>query len=286
MYIYANGCSMTYGSELHDDAITKVCDNDEYRWYYAWPSRLGERLDAAGVYNDGVPSGSNDRIVRTTVGFAARWLGSGLPASCLMVIIGWSHAARREFYVNGEFRQVLPTHDYRLRGLNRINAAYRRYGVAEEEQQWRFAVQVISLSAFLGKHGIRHFFFHAVNRTPVPAALASTGADSPLTDARFIDPDSSMIDYLGREADTIRGQHPSEAGHLAWAARLARAVDIEEVPRISIADITRAGFPVLGGSSVTTRLDRKKTDSTRIRQWRATRRSNRAVGTADRFIYP
>ena len=40
MYLYANGCSMTYGSELHDDPATQVCTDHEYRWRYSWPGRL------------------------------------------------------------------------------------------------------------------------------------------------------------------------------------------------------------------------------------------------------
>src|SRR5580658_8310376 len=114
LYLYSNGCSMTYGSELHDDAISRICSNDTYRWRYAWPNRLGEMIGATGVYNDGVPSGSNDRILRTTVEFVSTWLGKGLPPSALIVIIGWSQPRRREFYVDGDFRQILPSHGYRI----------------------------------------------------------------------------------------------------------------------------------------------------------------------------
>jgi len=238
------------------------------------------------VYNDGVPSGSNDRIVRTTMKFIASWLKCDLPRSGLLVVIGWTHPSRREWYVDGAFRQTLPTHGYSLRGLNRIVSAYRRYGVSRDDQQWRFATQVLGLGGFLSTHDIAYRFFHAIEATAVPAVLSVPAVCAPLRSPNFVCPDSSMVQYLKTVPGSTRVQHPSEAGHLAWARFLSQATPAQTISTTSIPDIIAAGLPLLGGSRVTMRLDRKSSDHSRIRQWRAARQARSERFATDQFIYP
>ncbi|MGW7574936.1 DUF6071 family protein [Streptomyces sp. NPDC054765] len=128
---------MTYGSELADDPATGVCRDHEYRWRYSWPGQLHALLDADGTYNDALPSGSNDRIVRTSIDFVARWLKEGLPPRALLVAVGWTHPARREFHVTGEYRQVVPHHAYDIRALDRLVSAYRKTAVCADEAEQR-----------------------------------------------------------------------------------------------------------------------------------------------------
>ncbi|MFI0898179.1 DUF6071 family protein [Streptomyces sp. NPDC020983] len=292
MYLYANGCSLTYGSELHDDPRTKVCDNDRYRWTHAWPNRLAELAGAVGVHNDGVPSGSNDRIVRTTIEFLARWQRAGLPAGALMVVIGWSHPARREFYVADGYRQILPGHYYDLRGLDRLVAAYRRSAVSPVEQSWRLASQAGSLAAVLRDLGTPFVFFNAITATPLPRQLAGSFVEEVFAPERFLgarDAAETMAGFLRGKDGAWRGQHPSESGHDAWARRMYAGLSFETPETVTFDAVTAAGFPALGGTVVTHRHDRKGLE----RVGRLVRGSFGLRGRrtprpdpSDRFIYP
>ncbi|MFI2207360.1 DUF6071 family protein [Streptomyces sp. NPDC020192] len=292
MYLYANGCSMTYGSELHDDPRTKVCDNDHYRWAHSWPSRLAELVESVGVYNDAVPSGSNDRIVRTTIEFLARWQRAGLPAGALMVVIGWSHPARREFYVEDGYRQILPGHYYDLRGLDRLVAAYRKSAVSPIEQSWRLASQVSSLAAVLRSLGTPFVFFNAITATPLPQQLAGSFAEEVFAPEHFLgaqDAAETMAGFLHGKDGAWRGQHPNESGHATWAQRMYDSLSFEAPDAVTLDAVVLAGFPALGGTVVTRRHDRKGRErigrSVRT-SFGLRRRRAPATDASDRFIYP
>jgi hypothetical protein len=285
MYLYANGCSLTYGSALHDDPVTQVCTNDSYRLRHAWPHRLASLLGADGSWNDGMPSGSNDRIVRTTLEFAARWLNAGLAANALIMIIGWSHPARREFYVDGAFRQMVPTHSYSLRPLNRLVKAYRKTAVSDVEAQSRFAAQVIGLSSFLDAQGIDYRFFHAIQATEIPAELKFVAAPGRLANGKFIEPDRTMLNYLADAAEYLRDRHPSEAGHFSWARRMAHHLPSLGSHTLNVELLESAGLPVVGGYVAPPRLDRKRGDPARLRRLRTEFRVRLAANSDDKFIY-
>jgi Family of unknown function (DUF6071) len=266
MYIYANGCSMTYGSELHDDPVTRMCTNSSYRWERSWPGALGLLLKAPGIYNDGIPSGSNDRIVRTAVEFVTRrWLAAGLPASQLLVVIGWSHPGRREFFVEDAFRQVVPHHAYDIPALDRLTLAYRNAAWHETESRWRFAIQSITLAGFLRDRGVRYLFFDAIVQNELPAELNDDATASallgPRNFVRFGDSAPSMATMLHSDTRYWTGQHPSEEGHAACAARLAEWLDQDALPGgPSPEELRAAGLPRLGGTGAVRRHDVKESD--------------------------
>jgi hypothetical protein len=288
MYLYANGCSMTYGSELHDEA--GVCTNHEYRWRYSWPGRLRTLIGATGVYNDGYPSGSNDRIVRTTVEFVARWSRLGLPADHLLVVIGWSHPARREFYVDGGYRQVVPHHHYDIRTLNRLVAAYRRAADNADDAARRYAVHTTTLCSFLAQQGIRYLFFDGLTTAALPEHLRDSCVAAALVDERFIRPgetERTMVDFVRARADTWQIQHPNETGHQVWAERIAEEIDPRLLPDTDPDLLADAGLPLLGGSKAHRRHDRKGAErfGRFIRARRIKRRINQ-TGRTDLFVYP
>jgi Family of unknown function (DUF6071) len=274
MYLYANGCSMTYGSELHDDPVTKMCTNSSYRWERSWPGELGRLLGAAGVCNEAVPSSSNDRVARTTVEFVTRrWLAAGLPASQLLVVIGWSHPARREFFVDGAFRQVVPHHGYDLPGLDRLTRVYRRVACDDTEAQSRFATQSLTLAGFLANLGVRFTFFDAVVPNELPAALSGEPVTRDLLGpGRYLrpaGPDSSMAGVLRGDQRNWTGQHPSEAGHAVWADLLAEHLGTGQTGTLPDGPdrdaLEAAGLPRLGGTGPLRRHDVKEADRTGMR---------------------
>ncbi|MFF3978114.1 DUF6071 family protein [Streptomyces sp. NPDC001828] len=293
MYIYANGCSMTYGSELADDPSTGVCLDHEYRWRYSWPGQLRAMLDADGVYNDAMPSGSNDRIVRTTIDFVARWLQQGLSPRALMVTVGWTHPARREFHVAGEYRQVVPHHAYDIRKLDRLVTAYRKTAVSREEAEDRYVTQVASLHAFLEQHGVAHAFFNGILVPGVPEHLRNTCVQATLTGDVFLRPDPAdpaMAQFVRRRPNAVNVQHPNETGHRLWATSMAGhlgAENAEHLESVGHASLDEAGLPVVGGVKAVRRHDRKGAERIgRFVRSRRTRSRTRRSDRSDPYIYP
>ncbi len=296
MYVYANGCSFTYGSELHDDPQTRICTNNSYRWEHSWPGALTRLLgvSGAGAYNDATPSGSNDRITRTTVQFVLRnWQAADLPAEQLLVVIGWSHPARREFFVDGAFRQVVPHHGYDIRALDRLARVYRQVAWDDTESRWRFATQALTLASFLRDLGIRFVFFDAIEPNRLPDELADDpavpgllGGDSWIRGSD----DLSMARVLRADPSNWTGQHPSETGHAAWAALLAQRLGTDLPAGPPASTLKAAGLPQLGGTRAVQRHDVKEGNLTGMRpliQHAAPlRRRIASAVQRDPFLYP
>jgi hypothetical protein len=290
VYIYTNGCSMTYGSELHDDPVTQVCTDHEYRWRYSWPGRLRGLLDADGVYNDAVPSGSNDRIVRTTIDFVARWSRLGLPVESLLMVVGWTHPARREFFVTGDYRQVVPHHSYDIRALNRLVARYRSVATSAEEAAERYVTQVAALRGFLDQQGISFLFFNGVAEIGLPEHLTNSCVEEAFTDGRFLDHDAAeptMAEFLRGRPGTSIIAHPNETGHQLWAERIAREIDPARFKNLGPDQLAAAQLPALGGTQVARRHDRKGAERlTKLVRTRLIRMRIRRGDSSDSFIYP
>lgn len=228
MLIYANGCSMTYGAELVDDR-----DPDPelrcYREKNAWPGRIGEFLDADRVVNDAVISGSNDRVVRTTID----WLAGHREAAeegQLLVIVGWSGAMRREFYVDGAFRQVIPYQPQQHPDVQQLADVYRKFAWHDRECGARLLTQILSLQAFLQQCRIPYLFFDAIEGSfdSIGRGGLADSAGMEMVDRtrfyRFGDADGSMADVLRASGTGWKGRHPAEDGHEAWAHKLAAYV--------------------------------------------------------------
>jgi hypothetical protein len=267
-----------------------VCTDHEYRWRYSWPGQLRGLTDAGGAYNDAVPSGSNDRVLRTTVDFVARWSRLGLPAEALLVVIGWSHPARREFFVAGEYRQVVPHHYYDIRALDRLVARYRAAATADEEAARRYATQVAVLRGFLNQHGISYLFFNGIAAPVVPEHLRDSVVAEAFTDGRFLDHDGAeptMVEFLCNRPDTMHNQHPNETGHRMWAQRLAKQIDPAAFESLDPDRLAGAELPALGGTRVAHRHDRKGAE--RLSRYIRTQRIRSRIRRGDRsdpFIYP
>jgi hypothetical protein len=227
MIILANGCSMTYGSELADDEMGRCCD-DDFRERSAWPSRLAERLGASSAVNLGAPSGSNDRILRTTVSWILGHLTAGT-ADELFVAIGWSSTARREFLIDGRWVQIVPHHDDPDPKIQRFIDAYREAAWHEEECAVRFFTQINLLQSFLRERSIRYVFFDAI--APLQEAIARIGASDQLAASinracyfGYSDIDGCMADQVADVFPDNPRKHPSGEGHRYWAERLAAFV--------------------------------------------------------------
>ena len=232
MFLYVNGCSFTYGYELADDSLTRECIDNEYRLKYSWSGRLQNMLHFEDFFNDSKPGGSNDRILRTTFDWVlTNWLNRGKDSKDLFVIIGWSEVMRREFYINGAWRQIIPYHDYDdLPSVNIFNKIYKKLAWNEYESAVRFATQVISIQSFFNYYGIRYLFFDALRSIRKVAKDANGKIDthvSQIDAKRYLGcnkENGDMRTVLQDKKTNWKGRHPSEEGHDYWAKYLANYI--------------------------------------------------------------
>jgi hypothetical protein len=229
--LFANGCSMCYGSGLFEDPETKLCFNNNERFASSWPGVLGRELGFRKVVNLGFPGSSNDRIVRTTIAWI---LENGFTepqvTNSIFVIIGWSGPMRREFYIHDDWRQLIPYHDYVDIPAALLNRIYREVAWSEYESAIRFATQIISLQAFFRSHKIPYLFFDAIT------SFMNTNIDSDnaldiylphIDQNNYFNFKDKIGDMATQVGDSLKGAergHPNSAGHFEWAHKLAKFI--------------------------------------------------------------
>lgn len=234
--LFANGCSMTYGSGLYENTESKVCFDHDMRMKCAWPGLLGKKLGVSSIINLGYPSSSNDRIIRTTISWIVEnWLTTARPVDSLFVVIGWSHPMRREFFINDEWRQLIPYHDYVDPPASLLNRIYREVAWSEYESAIRFINQVILLQQFLHSHNISYLFFDAI------VSIAQTSIDAKNALDPFLktinaqqyfnigDVNGDMARQLGIDQEGATRTHPNEQGHARWSELLANYIEQENL---------------------------------------------------------
>lgn len=225
MILYTNGCSFTSGYGTDDSP-----ENSDYGYVHnhAWPQQLGELLGASEVYNESYAGGSNDRILRTATNWILRNRSFlSRTNEKLVVVIGWTDFSRREFFVGGQWKQIIPYHRYpKDRALDKLNVAYMKTAWDDKETTQRFALQLATFCALLEREGINYFFFDAF--TPVHDILAlDTEFWKPYLNyidqsryLRFGEPGGDMRSFLESSFPEWRNRHPSKEGHKAWAMEL------------------------------------------------------------------
>jgi hypothetical protein len=119
--------------------------------------------------------GSNDRILRTTTDFILNFPEK--ERDKLLVVIGWSESARREFYFNRTnlWERFTPTmkftetiglphtlSEYDREGLDDFHRKYIDFMQNDEECTERYFKQVYLLSNLLENLKIKYFFFDSM----------------------------------------------------------------------------------------------------------------------------
>jgi hypothetical protein len=264
--LFANGCSMSYGSGLFEDTATKLCFDNTARLISSWPGVLGRELGFHRVVNISYPGSSNDRIVRTTISWILEhWIAQSKLASNIFVVIGWSGPMRREFYINGDWRQLIPYHDYIDTPASLLNRVYREVAWSEYESAIRFATQIITLQEFFRSYKIPYLFFDAITSFVRTNLDSNNALDAylPHIDRRNYfhlgDEIGAMATQVGRELDGVELLgHPTEADHAEWAYKLANFVQERRLcPPLVVKTMMNAGPPVVEGTGTVEILDSK-----------------------------
>lgn len=235
--VYANGDSFVFGQgtdpegQTHFYDFTKKLRNEN--WTGVIANKLGIDLDN-DYYNDSLPGGSNDRIVRTTLARLPDLLEKYKPEE-ILVLIGWTDASRTEFYYSGIDPKYYPflsncsprPHDTTtMKVETKLHELYYGFFSDVRETYDRFSQQILLLQLYLEKIKVKFlftnslhtffvenkFYFHffeSQHLLPKSASLvnATTYLDSP-----------NCCQYLNDNTiKLLPCNHPTSIGHSVWA---------------------------------------------------------------------
>lgn len=216
MFLFANGCSFTWGGELNDRKD-------------AYPTLLSKKLNYELIdYSE--CGASNDKILRTSIDFLTDSIGKGYKTSEIKVVIGWSGISRREFYdeYSNNWQKITPT----MTNTNPHATAHFKYLQSEKQDNIRFYHQVLLLQSFLKQNNIDYFFFRIDDGQT--KSMIKDGSNTEVTDGftlehisnymiNFIDSDkfpsyvdskNTFRDYALSNGGGLKPQrHPDEKSH-------------------------------------------------------------------------
>lgn len=145
-YIYANGCSLTYGEELENRASD------------AYPNKIAKHFNKF-VFNNAEPGSSNQSILRRTIQDIENILEKGIAP---FVLISWTNTARFELCDNNdEWQQFTPESD-KDKKLSKI--IYSKYSSNNGEFE-TLMLQMTLMENFLKQKGLKGLQF---NMFPIP----------------------------------------------------------------------------------------------------------------------
>lgn len=180
------GDSFTFGSEIIDPTLSAgkpepyklepmingltdfSSENDEYRTSRIWPTYLGE-LSKSEVINIAKPAISNQWIYRSTTGWILKnYISKNISTEDLIVVVGWTSTARREFFFVGEnatYEKTLNVNgDFNLESKE-MQEFFKYYALLSD-----FDTQGVSdfidynfnLYNFCQSHNIKYYCFNAL----------------------------------------------------------------------------------------------------------------------------
>jgi hypothetical protein len=249
--LYANGCSLTFGMEIINDHSYSTLNTP-----LAWPHQLAQLQAIESVHNSAYCGASNEFIMRTTINDLIKRQAQGENPKDVLVVIGWTSICRQQlhirdqveslikqgqlaedFYCNDTFRAYRDHGSIFMNGpgfnqwLNLRNG--KRYQLVaqampvfvdmiwqEQLEQERWAIQQLSLAAFLESQGYRWLFFNSVHA--IDAKSIDSSVYERISGPNFYDPFWAFQPWYDCEfPQHIRAcGHPDAVPHQALAQRL------------------------------------------------------------------
>ena len=178
--LYANGCSLTEGSELGNDKFnfdekkygpntSRIFDHltKEHVAYIEsnnYVYRLKEMLNIPEHQNNALGGSCNKRILRTSI-IDIEFLLTKYDPSEIFVVIGWTSFDRTEVFTGTHFQQVVPSHiphDF-TKGQKKYMEYYSEVVLEQlEDVLLRHMSEIIILKKYLEKKNITYLFTYAL----------------------------------------------------------------------------------------------------------------------------
>jgi hypothetical protein len=175
MKLFTNGCSFTWGGAIYPSIWDNngnpldFYNSDELniqRINSLWPYHLSQHLNCDHV-NLSIGSGSNDRIVRTTLDYFTQLLVNGQFTTDWVAIIQWTQSPRFEYWDDEAecWAMCLPTgsmtesktdYSYRCHIDKLKNKVYSYYN--NKTYSEKFFHQICTLANFFNRYKIKYWF--------------------------------------------------------------------------------------------------------------------------------
>lgn len=160
MFLYANGCSMTAGSEAEN--------NEKINYRDSFPAVISKILGWEQL-NHAIPGGSNQRIVRTTILFVEEWLQENKNPEDLFVLITWTGNDRLEVMHQNDTHHLL-VHDLDSETYGDIPPIVRRYYesylAAVDNRDILSLQNILLMQSYLKNKNINYLFLNAIETWP------------------------------------------------------------------------------------------------------------------------
>lgn len=172
MKLFTNGCSFTWGGELYKSLYDRNGELLEYfnpdpvnqeRLTKLWPHHLANHLGATECVNLSMGSGSNDRIVRTTLDFFTQQPNT----NGWTAVIQWAWPHRFEYWEEETQAWTLIIPSCGTLGKNGYINAFDRVSKFKDEvyknyndytYSQKYWTHVVSLANFFNANGIKYYF--------------------------------------------------------------------------------------------------------------------------------
>jgi hypothetical protein len=180
--LYANGCSLTEGSELgnvkfnYDEAkygpntfremdhLTP--EHIEHIETHSWPYIVKKTLGIENHFNNAFGGSSNRRIVRVTMADVEGMITRGdYKPEEILVVIGWSSFDRFETYSKDHFAQIVPSHHTKKENSVKWRDYLAYDGLMNTEfaeVYMRHLLDVQLLKNYLENRGVKYMFSYSL----------------------------------------------------------------------------------------------------------------------------
>lgn len=209
MILISNGCSYTYGHELPEK--TRVRD--------AYGGVLSRELNMKHV-NLGIPGGSNDHIVRTTLTWAIK--NKHLYKN-LFFVIGWSAKSRREWYSSlyknyWQFVKESPPSIYQIDVRNKVIEFHKKYLCDDYSDDKNTVLNILSLQNFFENNNISYLMCDALEYEDADIKNKNLYKEINYTNYKT---NICFYSYVQHNKFPVAKMgHPLKEAHEAWANEL------------------------------------------------------------------
>jgi len=226
MKLFTNGCSFTWGGAIFPSLWDEHGNNldwenpsevNQQRICSVWPHHLSQHLNVEHV-NLSMGSGSNERIVRTTLDYFTNLISNGQYKHEWIAIIQWTQSPRFEFWdeIAQCWAMCLPTGsttsvetEYEHQQYNdRFQNTYYRF-CNDKTYSQKYFQQVMAVSCFFDKHNIKYWFSN-LDKT-VFSQLEPSQQQYLNTYVNWID--TAKHNFESLFVDKTPSNHPSLIGH-------------------------------------------------------------------------
>lgn len=166
MRLFTNGCSFTWGGGileegygLHNTYCSTLAEHVELRSSLVWPAYLG-KLIGCEVTNLSIGCGSNQRIVRTTLGHFTSMIAQGETVNDHIAVIQWTEPSRYELYDASIGDWLLIKTDIVIPDVPSSRYADLQMRLAEHDSNHLTSLfaDMVCLSSFFDQWNIKYLF--------------------------------------------------------------------------------------------------------------------------------